>query len=250
MTGNQILLLVAAVSVGAFIKSVTGLGMPLIAVPVASLAINQPIVVAAIAFPNLVQNLALIWQNRVQRRNVDGLGWFVASGLGGALLGAWAVPRLDETVLVGGLVVIVAIYLATSIRRVPSTLTAEQQRRWRVPAGFVTGAFQGSLGISGPLVVAWFQSVQLRRDAFVFAISTAFGTSGMVQVAVYAVQGRLASVWPVSIILLGIVAISIPIGHRVRGRLNAENFRRAVLLLVFATWLLLIEQLTRRILAG
>lgn len=247
MTATDVLVLVAATAVGAFVKSVTGLGMPLIAVPTASLFISQPTVVAAVAFPNLVQNLALITQNRRHRGEVDGLGPFVLAGLAGALLGAWVVPRLSETTLVAGLVLIVASYLATSIREGVFALNSAQQRRWRLPAGFIAGSFQGALGISGPLVVAWFQSVGLKRDAFVFAISTAFGTSGLVQVAVYGFQGRLAPVWPTSLLLLGIVVATIPIGYRVRGRLDAEAFRRAVLGLVFLTWLLLLQDLVREL---
>lgn len=236
MTGAEIGVILGAVILGAFVKSVTGLGMPLIAIPLASLFVPTTVVVAAIAVPNLVQNFSLVWQTRSKRHGASGLAVFCSAGVVGAFIGASLAPRLPSAAVSAVLIALIGFYLWTMWSTGGIDLSQRQRRLGEIPVGAVSGFFQGVIGISGPTVAAWFQTIDIDRDTFVFSISTVFAITGSMQVAVLAGNGELTGGSLLTITLTAIVFATLPIGQRVRDRMNQEAFRKAVVTLIAATW--------------
>ena len=64
MTGPELLVVLCAVVVGAVLKSVTGMGLPIIGIPIISLVVGVEDAVVVIALPNLVLNAALMFRER------------------------------------------------------------------------------------------------------------------------------------------------------------------------------------------
>ena len=56
----ELLIVVMGLGVGAFVKGVTGTGLPLVAVPVISIFLGLEHAVVAVQIPNIVSNILLI----------------------------------------------------------------------------------------------------------------------------------------------------------------------------------------------
>ena len=85
-----------ASGLGAVIKSVTGLGYPLIAVPLISLVLGIEDAVVIIAIPNLAANAFLCWESRDAQAQTRDLGRLCGLGVVGAVIGTIALVNLPE----------------------------------------------------------------------------------------------------------------------------------------------------------
>ena len=65
-----------AVCLGAIVKSVTGMGLPLIALPIISLLVSPETGIAILAIPSIVQNAGIVSTNWHARSETRGLTSF------------------------------------------------------------------------------------------------------------------------------------------------------------------------------
>lgn len=243
MTATEITVVVAAVLAGSLVKSITGMGLPLVAIPVMSLFVDPTIAIAVLAIPNAAQNVTLSVRHRHARHDVPRLAGFCTAGVAGAALGAVGLGVVPGTVVRLALVTIVIAYLVTALTRPDLHIPPHVARRGTVPFGFVAGLFQGGVGISGPLVGTWHHGLRLPRDSFVFAVATVFFITGSTQAVVLALRGELDGRIGVSVLLTALVLTTIPVGARLRARLSGVAFERSVLALLAVSCVSLIVDL-------
>ncbi len=229
MSGGELAVIVIAIAVGAIVKSVTGMGLPIIAVPIMSVFIGAETAVAAIALPNLAQNIALVVRHRSSIVQAHYLARFALSGIIGAVIGTLTLGVVPESVTLAVLLAALTGYIVTSIRQPDLQLADDTARRWSSPVGAVAGLFQGAIGISGPIVGTWHHGLRLSRDAFVASVSAVFTISGASQVVVLATRNKFDGLLTVALILAVFVLATIPLGHRLANRLSAERFQHAIL---------------------
>lgn len=232
MSGAQIAIILAAVFTGALIKSVTGMGLPLVALPVIALATSVETAVAVLAIPNTAHNLALAVRHRDHRHETRHLGRFCAAGIVGAAIGTWSLGVVPDGVLMTALLVIVAGYLVNRTRDPSMIIGDAAGRRWSAPIGGLAGLFQGATGISGPIVGIWHHGLRLNRNAFVLSISWVFLITGATQTVLLAIRGSLGGRIGVSLALLVIVILTIPFGEQLRVGLSGRTFDRLVIGLI------------------
>ena len=92
---------------------------------------------------------------------------------------------------------------------------------------------QGSVGMSGPIVAMWFHGYRLGKDAYVFSITVLFLLAGVAQLVVLTVGGELdRERLGASGLALAAALLVIPIGTRLRGRLQGRTFEHLVLILL------------------
>lgn len=247
LTALEITLVVVAVLAGALVKSVTGMGFPLVAIPVMSLFLPTPTAVAVIAIPNVVQNVILVAQHRTAWPETRHLARFCAAGVPGAVLGSIALVTVPEVVVRSALVAMLTAYLITTVVAPELRLPDRRVRAWSVPVGFGAGVFQGGIGISGPVVGTWHHGLHLRQDAFVVSVATVFSLTGAAQTSVLAARGQLDGRLLVSIVLTAIVLATLPVGVRLRRRLSVERFRTVVLVLLGISLVSLVFDLIGRL---
>lgn len=245
MTTLQVAVIVAAVLLGATIKSIAGLGLPIIAIPLISLVAPPELAIAVVALPNAVQNASLVVSTRRHRVETIGLGRFVLVGVLGAGAGALMLGVFSEQLLLATLLVVVGMYLATSIVSPHLGLDRRTALRWAPAAGFVGGFFQGSTGISGPIVGTWHHALDLTRGAFVLSVAASFLLSGTTQVIVLLATGLLDGRLLISGALSLLVLATVPLGHRLRERMSGVGFDRAVIALLSVSALALAVDLVR-----
>ena len=136
MTGAEIAVVLGASLLGAFVKSITGMGYPLIAVPIITLALGIEDAVVIVAFPNLILNATLCLDARDGRGQARDLPALVGAGFLGAFLGTFALVSVPEDplliVLALTIVGFVLNYLRDpALRIAPGDLPALGTRRRR-----------------------------------------------------------------------------------------------------------------------
>ena len=229
MTGADLLVVFLAVGVGATVKGVTGIGLPLTAVPLMTLAIGAEDAVVSMAVPNLVSNVGILVGTRSSRGEARGLARFVVVGMAAAVGGAWILTSVPERWLMWALAAIVLCFLVWRLRaRDPYWNPAVRRRGW-APVAALAGVAQGSIGISGPIVAPWLQGHGYRRETFMFATAFVFLMTGIAQV----IGLSLAGVWNTdrvagAAVAGAAVALWQPLAFRYGRRLDQQGFERMV----------------------
>lgn len=247
LTTFEIVLIVAAVFAGALVKSVAGLGFPLVAIPVMTLFLPTPTAVALIAIPNVVQNVVLVVQHRAARGGTRHLLLFCATGIPGAILGALVLVTVPEVYVRAALTAMLAAYLVTVASSTDVRIPDGLVRPWSGPVGFLAGVFQGGIGISGPIVGTWHHGLHLGQHAFVLSIATVFTLTGAAQVTVLGVNGELDGRLLVALALTVVMFVTVPIGARLRQRLSGDGFRTVILVILAGSCLSLAIDLVARV---
>ncbi len=230
MNGADLTVILVASAAGMFVKSVTGMGYPLFAIPLISLAVGVEHAVVIVSIPNAVANALLCWQARAGRSDSRDLLRLGSAGVLGAILGTTALVTLPEWPLLLLLVLAIAVFVLQFWRAKDRQISAHTSRRWSPLVGALAGLMQGAVGVSGPVVAAWLHGYRLERNAQVFSVTLLFLVSGVAQIVFLASSGAYTRERiTVAALVLIPVLVMIPIGTRVRNRLSGPGFDRAIL---------------------
>ena len=228
MSGSELAIVLAAVVAGSVIKAVTGMGLPIIAIPVASIFVDLEDAVVVLSFPSAVSNLVLAGQAWPSRRESRDLPVLAGFGILGAVAGTLLLVNIPEEPLVIALVVVILGYVATFFLRPDLRTSPRQSKRWSPAVGATSGVFQGAIGISGPLIGSWIHSYRLPRDAHIFSVTTLFLIIGIGQLAALAATGEFAGRVGATLLACIPVLVSLPLGTLLRSRVSRRGFDLAV----------------------
>jgi hypothetical protein len=226
----DLLVVVGAIALGAFVKGVTGTGLPQIAIPVMATSVGVEHAVVVMAVPGVLSNAWLVWANRDAARDTRDLPSVTAAGIAGCVAGTVVLSSVNGRMLSVVLAVVILGYILVVLTRPDVSLAPAVSRYTSPPVGFLAGGLQGSTGVSGPLLTTYLHGFALTPAAYVFSLSVLFLVFATVQVASIAVLGlytaeRLRD----SVLALLPIAVMLPVGSRLSRRLPTEIFRRVVL---------------------
>lgn len=235
MSTTQIVVVLVA-GVAALVKSIAGVGYPLVLLPVVALFIDVADAVVIVAPANLFLNGQLAWRVRQARSEATSMNRFLLGGVAGAIVGTLLLPVLPDRFLRSVLVFVIVAFLASRSIGSGRHLSPAGARTYAAPVGVVAGVFQGAAGISGPIVTPWFLSLGLSREGFIYSIATVFGAMGVAQLLVMIGS----DLFTVELLLLGAALIPVaiamfPIGERIRNRISISVFENLVLVLLAAS---------------
>ena len=229
----EIAVILLAVVAGALVKAITGMGFPLVAIPVISLFVSVETAVVVIALPNITANGLLAWRERHAWPDTRNLPVLIGTSIIGAVAGTFLLVNLPERALTLTLAVAVLFYIATRVRRPDLMIDRTVATRMAPGVGLVAGVFQGAIGVSGPIVAPWIQSYRLVREAFVLSVTSLFLFSGAAQLVILAADGQYDRGRALATLAALVPAVGlIPVGTRLRDRLSTDGFDRAVLALL------------------
>ena len=229
----EIAVILLAVVAGALVKAITGMGFPLVAIPVISLFVSVETAVVVIALPNVTANGLLAWRERHAWPDTRNLPVLIGTSIIGAVAGTFLLVNLPERALTLTLAVAVLFYIATRVRRPDLMIDRTVATRMAPGVGLVAGVFQGAIGVSGPIVAPWIQSYRLVREAFVLSVTSLFLFSGAAQLVILAADGQYDRGRALATLAALVPAVGlIPVGTRLRDRLSTDGFDRAVLALL------------------
>ena len=232
MTTTQIVVTLVSVLLGSVLKSTSGIGMPFVTIPAISFVATIETAVVVGALPNLVLNLALVWAQRGHWHETRDLARLSAYAFVGGAVGTFLLVSLPERPLIAVLILVVLAYVALRIRSPEFEVGPAASLRWAPVVGTTAGIMQGAVGISGPIVVSWIQSLRLNRDAQILAVTTLFAVAGISQFPVLVASGELSGLWTITLLACIPALATIPLGNRIRSRLSSAAFDQFVLALL------------------
>ena len=234
--GTDLVVIVAAIALGAFVKGATGGGLPQIAIPVMATFVGVERAVVVMAIPGVVANGWLVWTHRGEAPETRHLPVMLCGGAAGAVVGTMALKGLDSRALSASLAALIVVYVIVSLTRPGFRFPPEVTRIASPPVGIVAGGLQGSTGVSGPLLTTYLHGFGLRPRAYVFALATLFFGFALVQTGALVWFGlytdhRLLE----SLLALVPIAVALPLGSWAARRISVRTFNRVVLLLLLAS---------------
>ena len=242
MSGAELGIVLVAVVIGAIAKAITGMGLPLIAIPIASLFVDVDTAIVVIAFPNVLANLVLAARERESYPDTRDLPVLAAAGVIGAIVGTLLLVSIPQTPLVVAVIVAIVGYIVVFFAHPDLRTTPARSKRLAPVVGGVAGLFQGGVGISGPIVGSWIHSYRLPRSAHILSVTSLFFITGFAQLTVLVASGELSGRVAATLLACIPVFASIPIGTRLRNSVSVRGFDLAVVGMLAVSALALVVQ--------
>ena len=221
-----------AISLGSLVKGVTGIGLPLLAVPaIATLASVEEAVIVMI-IPILGSNLWLVATHRRFATMLREFWPFLAAGTVGGVIGTHLLVALDERWLKLALAAWLALYLLQHFFGNLLHFLFHARGLAATFVGLAAGTIQGATGVSAHIVAPFFNGRNLRTDAYAFLVACAFLSFSVAQLV--AAFGN--SLLTPQRAILGLVALAptllfTEVGIRIAPRIPAIVFQRLLLTL-------------------
>ena len=229
---QSVLIMFVALAAGAVVKGATGMGLPLIALPILTSVFGLQHAVGLMTIPLIVTNAWQVWRFRAETRTprLVFMPWFLVAGAIGIGLGTWALTSLPESILVLSLGIILLAYVALRLATPHWSLGLPLARRLGPLAGVSGGVLQGATGISAPIGVTFIHSMNLDRPAHVFAVSAMFLTFSVVQLPSLWIAGVMRPEWLLEgLLTLVPIVCFLPLGQWASGKLSRRAFDRMIL---------------------
>ena len=225
----------AAVCLGGFVKGVTGIGLPIVAITVMVNFLDPLTTFATLIIPILVTNLWQAVTSRDWKVPFKRFWLMIILFVGCLFVGAELAVTLDSKILLLVLGISVAVFATFNLikpRERPLAPTVE-----RIAAPF-TGALGGILGgltaIWGPPMMMLFVMLKLDKDDWVQTVGLVWFVGSVPLTYAYWQNGMLNSeTAPMSLYACLPGMLGIWIGEVIRGRINQDTFRRVMLLALF-----------------
>lgn len=221
-----------ALAAGAVVKGATGMGLPLVALPVLTTVFGLQHAVGIMAITQILTNSMQIWQFRQARREaaMRFLPLFLLAGGVGVILGTWLLSNLPERALVFTLGLLLLAYFVLKVSKPSLAVGPKLAMRGGPFAGFGSGVLQGATGISAPIGVTFIHAMGLDRAAHVYAVSAMFLTLGLVQFPALVVSGIMQPQWVLEALLAMVpILIFMPVGQALAGKLSRRAFDLMIL---------------------
>lgn len=208
------------------VRGITGFGSGLIAIPLLALMMPLWVVVPMIGLLDYLASLSHGFSHRqsIQWREILPLLPFTLAGVATALYLFKTVDAQLLTQILGGFVLLYALYSLSG--RNPE---GGGSRAWAGPAGGLGGLVGTLFGTGGPFYVIYLHLRGLGKTAFRATVATIFLIDGASRILGYALSGLYA----MDTLLL--VAAGLPVmaaamfaGGHIHTSISAENFRRAI----------------------
>lgn len=229
MTGAEIAVVLIAVVLASVVKTVTGMGFGLIAIPLISLVAGVEEAVAVTSLANLSINGGLAWFERSSAAATRDLPMLGTTAVLGSVAGTLVLVSVPEEPLLFGLAAVVVAYIVAFVRVPDLSLGAVRSARWSPVAGTAAGLLHGTTGMSGPIVGTWIHAYRLERSAHILSVTSLFLLAGSAQVGVLLLGGSFEGLWLPALLVIVPAVASIPAGRRFRDRVESSTFDLAIL---------------------
>lgn len=221
-----------AIAIGSLIKGMTGLGLPLIAVPAIASFTSVEEAVVLMIIPVLGSNVWLVASHRKFVGLLKAHWPFLAAGFVGGIAGTFLLVAIDDRWLKLILAGWLALYLLQYFFGDSLSFVFRARGAASALVGFAAGTIQGASGVSAHIVAPYFHGRETQPSAYAFLIAAAFLTFGSAQLATAAGNQLLDN----GRLMLGLLAL-IPtllftqIGIRWAGRVSDAVFQKIILTL-------------------
>lgn len=243
--GLEITVVIVALAVGAFVKGMTGSGLPQVAIPAMALYMGVERAVIIMSVAGVASNLWLLLLHARSWRHSRDLPVLVGTGVAGAVVGTFVLTALPGRWLSLGLAILILAYVGVRIR-MPQALLGPSTTVWTSPpVGLLAGGMQGATGMSGPLLTTYLYSFGLPSSAYIFSLATLFLVSSVAQAVTLVALGAYTTTLLLEAVLALVpVVVMLPVGSWVSRRVGERHFSHVIMAtLVVAAAVLMVRAL-------
>lgn len=231
---QELLIIAIALAAGGTAKGLTGLGLPMVAVPVLASFLGVERAVMIMIMPVIVLNVWLTWTLRDCRSEVPEMPRLLLPSIPGILLGAVILYYADDRLLATGLALWILIYLARRAMVKPMKLAGDARRRVAPAVGFAAGTMQAATGISAPVLVPYVDGLGLTTRGYVFAVATVFTMlSGTHFLVMMSLQAYTVDQLAESMLAVIPAVAFVPLGAKLRALLDPDMFSKIIRVVMF-----------------
>lgn len=222
-----------AFMLGGIVKGVTGVGLPLVLVPLLSPFISVPVTVGLVSVPMVVANIDQSLEGGSTLPTLNGLWPILIPLVAGALVGVHFLVNIDRHTL--NLVMGIVFLGITGILLVaPRLRISPRAERWGGPlVGLFAGLIGGISAMFGPPLIAFQIGLGTPPSLFVKRMAIQALTASATMLLALGGSGALS--WTdmlVSAAMIIPIQLGMPIGRRLRGYVPNPVFRTMVLLIL------------------
>jgi hypothetical protein len=178
----SLLIILVGLALGSFFKGLTGMGLPLVAVPFLAGFLGAEHAIVVLQIPGMVSNIWLVWSHRRSAAEIPIRYDMIVPSVITVVLGVWFLDVADEQIILLLLAGSVAVFLAVMLLNPSFRLEGVFGRVFTVIASAFGGFTQGAAGVSGPLFSTLIMSFRLKREAYVFYNGLVFGLFNVFQI--------------------------------------------------------------------
>jgi uncharacterized membrane protein YfcA len=236
-------IIAATFVVAGFVKGVTGMGLPTVAMGILGTLMLPAQAAALLLLPSFVTNVWQLFAGPSVLALAKRLWPMMAGIVAGTLAAVSFIAGGGGVWAVVGLGVALTLYAAAGLMAWRFSVPARHER-WLSPAiGAVTGVVTGGTGVFVVPAVPYLQGLALKKEDLVQALGLSFTVStialaiGLVSESAFAFSDLRQSLFALVPALAGMA-----IGQRVRGRISAETFRRWFFICLLALGIQLIAR--------
>jgi uncharacterized membrane protein YfcA len=220
---------------GGMLKGATGVGAPLIAVPLLTMFYDVQTAVVLFAVPNAATNLWQCWKYRQHRLEARFLSRMFIAGATGTLVGTFLLINLPAKLLTITLAVSVFGYVAFRWFNPDWKMSMPLAHKLVIPVASVAGTLQASSGISAPVSVSFLNAMKMDRPQFISTISIYFLSISFVQLpAMFAFGLMTREYFMISVASLLPLFAGMPLGAMLTRHLSKEHFDTLILVVLSA----------------
>lgn len=227
MTASTLAFVAVVFVFAGVVKGAVGMGMPIVAMGLMGLVMPTVEAAAILVVPGFITN---IWQMAVGpgfRPIARRLATLMAGLLVGTLVGIqfmtgagarWAPVALGTVMVLYGLMALYA----------PRFTMPRRHEPWASPlVGVATGGLAGATGLFVVPMVPYVSALGMTKDELIQALGTCFVVCAIALGLALWSQGQFsAALAGTSLLALAPAALGMYIGQKLRGRMDAETFRR------------------------
>jgi hypothetical protein len=245
-----LLAVMLCIAIGSLAKGITGIGLPILAVPALASFTSVEEAVVLMVLPSVAANVWLVATHRkwsILRLHRG----FLLLGLAGGVLGTWLLSIVDDHWLKLTLAIWLGFYLLQHFsRRSYDRYFSGHGHGPRSLLGFAAGTIQGATGVSAPIVAPYFHANGLVSETYAFATAFTFLLFSGAQIAA---MSRLDLLTPERL-MIGL-AVVVPtllftqLGIRLSRSVSEKAFHNILITLFVAMELKLVIDIVRSIAA-
>jgi len=236
--------ILVAYVVASAIKGLTGIGFSTSCLPIMALRLDLKIAIPLVIIPSIVSNLVVMVQAGCLREACRRFWPLYLASFPGLLAGLAILVAIDVNAARAMLGLVLVVYALWGLINQPLALTAEWERRLKVPIGFFTGVVNGLTGSQVMPVLPYLLALNLNKNTFVQAINLSFTLSSLIMLVGVNRLGYLpANNFMVALAGLIPVLTIVYLAGRFQRRLAGSVHRRLVLSFLLVMGVLLLGRM-------
>ena len=214
-----------------FVKGVTGMGLPTVAMGLLGIFMPLPVAAALLVIPSFVTNVLQLFNGPAMMQIISRLWLMMLLILAGTVAASSLLISINPAWSASGLGVALILY-ATFALVSPSLTVSPAREKWLSPViGGVTGIITGATGVFVMPAVPFLQSLRFSKDELVQALGLSFTVSTVALAAgLYLHDAFRVEQFSLSFVAIFPALAGMWLGQKVRARISARRFRQCFLL--------------------